>query len=164
VPDKTDPLPFATEPTLDPVEPGGRPTERETLQAPDEPPQIGGTTDRHHRAGRPRWEIARVSKEEWERALAANDQEMKRVRPGSTEFVRLMDVRGRLCLPPPPGASLEEVDRFARARLREHLAGAYPAPAPAKAEGGRTGIYAVAAVVLLAIIGALAYVLLAGTR
>ena len=66
---------------------------------------------------RPRWERAHMSKGEWDRALAANDAEVKKAQPGSPEFSRLMQVRVSLHFPPPSGVSLADIDAYKQAQF-----------------------------------------------
>jgi hypothetical protein len=83
-------------------------------------------TDADHKNGVKRWEIAKLSEQEWRRALANNDREIAAEEPGSPEFARLMESRHRLALPPPKGVKYDDISRYHAEQVRKELEATMP--------------------------------------
>ncbi len=83
-------------------------------------------TDADHKNGVKRWEIAKLSEQEWRRALANNDREIAAEEPGSPEFARLMESRHRLAFPPPKGVKYDDISRYHAEQVRKELEATMP--------------------------------------
>ncbi len=115
-----------------------RPQDKETQPAPreDEPGLMrkvteggSGVTDAQHRDGRPRWQLAKMTEQEWNRALESNDRQLAAAQPGSPDFARLMGVRHQLAFPPPKGVKYEDISRYQAATVKRELEASLPKPA-----------------------------------